>query len=80
MCIRDSYNSPEYGLKTSEIAYNMSMADEVNNMIDGLTDPQNQVVMNNTNNSSAGKQIEYSAIAVRGKPLKEGTYVSPYSV
>ena len=76
----DYYNSPEYGLKTSEIAYNMSMADEVNNMIDGLTDPQNQVVMNNTNNSSAGKQIEYSAIAVRGKPLKEGTYVSPYSV
>ena len=58
----------------------MSMADEVNNMIDGLTDPQNQVVMNNTNNSSAGKQIEYSAIAVRGNPLKEGTYVSPYSV
>tara|TARA_B100002052_G_scaffold226479_1_gene208738 strand:- start:2709 stop:4628 length:1920 start_codon:yes stop_codon:yes gene_type:complete len=76
----DYYNSPEYGLKTSEIAYNMSMADEVNNMIDGLTDPQNQVVMNNTNNSSAGKQIEYSAIAVRGNPLKEGTYVSPYSV
>tara|TARA_S200000501_G_scaffold36969_1_gene30482 strand:- start:2735 stop:4657 length:1923 start_codon:yes stop_codon:yes gene_type:complete len=76
----DYYNSPEYGLKTSEIAYNMSMADEVNNMIDGLTDPQNQVVMNNTNNSSAGKQISYSAIAVRGNPLKEGTYVSPYSV
>ena len=72
--------SREYGLKTSEIAYNMSMADEVNNIIDGLTDPQNQVVMNNSNNSSAGKQIAYSAIAVRGNPLKEGTYVSPYSV
>ena len=56
------------------------MADEVNNIIDGLTDPQNQVVMNNSNNSSEGKQIAYSAIAVRGNPLKEGTYVSPYSV
>ena len=76
----DYLNSPNYGLKTSEIAYNMSMADEVNNIIDGLTDPQNQVVMNNSNNSSAGKQIAYSAIAVRGNPLKEGTYVSPYSV
>ena len=54
--------------------------DEVNNIIDGLTDPQNLVVMINSNNSSAGKQIAYSAIAVRGNPLKEGTYVSPYSV
>ena len=77
----DYYNSPEYGLRTSEIAYNMSMADEVNNIMDGLSDPDNQVILNNhTASTNAGKQVEYSPIAVRGNPLKDGTYISPYSV
>ena len=75
------FSSPEYGLKTSEIAYNMSMADEVNTMVDGISDPNSQVVLNNqTSSTNAGNQIEYSAIAVKGNPLKEGTYLSPYSV
>ena len=75
------FSSPEYGLKTSEIAYNMSMADEVNTMVDGISDPSSQVVLNNqTSSTNAGNQIEYSAIAVKGNPLKEGTYLSPYAV
>ena len=75
------FSSPEYGLKTSEIAYNMSMADEVNTMVDGISDPSSQVVLNNqTSSANAGNQIEYSAIAVKGNPLKEGTYLSPYAV
>ena len=78
----DYLNSPNYGLRTSEIAYNMSMQDEVNSMVDGLADPESQVVMNNANvNKNGGdQQIEYSAIAVRGNPLKDGTYISPYAV
>ena len=72
--------SPEYGLKTSEIAYNMSMEDEVNSMVDSISDSVDPVVMNNVNNTNKGNQTAYSAIAVRGNPLKEGTYVSPYSV
>ena len=78
----DYYNSPEYGLRTSEVAYNMSMQDEVNSMVDGLADPESQVVMNNANVNKDGgdQQIEYSAIAVRGNPLKDGTYISPYAV
>ena len=78
----DYLNSPNYGLRTSEVAYNMSMQDEVNSMVDGLADPESQVVMNNANVNKDGgdQQIEYSAIAVRGNPLKDGTYISPYSV
>ena len=78
----DYLNSPNYGLRTSEVAYNMSMQDEVNSMVDGLADPESQVVMNNANvNKNGGdQQIEYSAIAVRGNPLKDGTYISPYAV
>ena len=72
--------SPEYGLKTSAIAYNMSMEDEVNSMVDSISDSVDPVVMNNVNNTNTGNQTSYSAIAVRGNPLKEGTYVSPYSV
>ena len=72
--------SPEYGLKTSEIAYNMSMEDEVNSMVDSISDSVDPVVMNNVNSANTGNQTPYSAIAVRGNPLKEGTYVSPYSV
>ena len=78
----DYLNSPNYGLRTSEVAYNMSMQDEVNSMVDGLADPESQVVMNNANVNKDGgdQQIEYSAIAVRGNPLKDGTYISPYAV
>jgi len=78
----DYLNSPNYGLRTSEVAYNMSMQDEVNSMVDGLADPESQVVMNNAsvNKNGGDQQIEYSAIAVRGNPLKDGTYISPYSV
>ena len=72
--------SPEYGLKTSAIAYNMSMEDEVNSMVDSISDSVDPVVMNNVNSANTGNQTPYSAIAVRGNPLKEGTYVSPYSV
>ena len=78
----DYLNSPNYGLRTSEVAYNMSMQDEVSQILDSLTDPESQVVMNNAsvNKNGGDQQIEYSAIAVRGNPLKDGTYISPYSV
>ena len=77
----NNFDSPQYGLRTSEIAYNMSMQDEVNNMIEGLSDPDSQVILNNHNTkTNSGKQVNHSAIAVRGNPLKEGTYLSPYSV
>ena len=59
----------------------MSMHYEVNSMIEGLSDPDSQVILNNhTAKTNTGKQIDHSAIAVRGNPLKEGTYLSPYSV
>ena len=75
------FESPEYGLKTSNIAYNMSMDDEINGIVDGLTNPDNQVIMNNqAANSNVDNQIEYSAIKFKGNPLKAGTYISPYSV
>ena len=78
----DYLNSPNYGLRTSEIAYNMSMQDEVAQISDSLANPESQVVMNNAsvNKDGGDQQIEYSAIAVRGNPLKDGTYISPYSV
>ena len=78
----DYYDSPNYGLRTSEVAYDMSMQDEVAQILDSLADPESQVVMNNAsvNNNGGDQQIEYSAIAVRGNPLKEGTYISPYAV
>ena len=78
----DYVNSPNYGLRTSEVAYNMSMQDEVAQILDSLADPESQVVMNNAsvNTNSGNQQIEYSAIAVRGNPLKDGTYISPYAV
>ena len=78
----DYYNSPNYGLRTSEVAYNMSMQDEVNQISDSLANPESQVVMNNAsvNENGGDQQIEYSAIAVRGNPLKDGTYISPYAV
>ena len=78
----NKFGSPEYGLRTSEIAYNMSMQDEVSQILDSLADPESQVVMNNAsvNKNGGDQQIEYSAIAVRGNPLKDGTYISPYAV
>jgi len=76
----DYFQSPNYGLRTSDIAYNMSLEDEVSNMIDGAETPE-QIVMNNSNvNKDSGQEVEYSAIAVRGNPLKDGTYISPFAV
>ena len=59
----------------------MSMQDEVESLVDAISNPEEQVVLNNqTANSNSDNQIEYSAIQVRGNPLKQGTYISPYSV
>ena len=75
------FESPDYGLKEASIAYNMSMDDEVSNIINGLSEPENQILMNNQNASgNVDNQLEYSAIKVKGNPLKSGTYISPYSV
>ena len=77
----NKFNSPEHGLNTSNVAYNMSMEDEVDSIVDAISNPEEQVVLNNqTANSNSDNQIEYSAIQVRGNPLKQGTYISPYSV
>ena len=77
----NKFNSPEHGLNTSNIAYNMSMQDEVDSITDAISNPEEQVILNNqTANSNSDNQIEYSPIQVRGNPLKQGTYVSPYSV
>ena len=58
----------------------MSLEDEVSTMIDGAEKPE-PIVMNNSNvNQDSGQQVEYSAIAVRGNPLKDGTYISPFAV
>ena len=75
------FESPQYGLRTSEIAYNMSMDDEVNSTVDSLSGKDQQTILNTqTANTKTDHQIEHSAIATRGNPLKEGTYLSPYSV
>jgi len=77
----NKFNSPEHGLNTSNIAYNMSMEDEVDSITDAISNPEEQIVLNNqTANAKSDNQMEYSAIQVRGNPLKQGTYVSPYSV
>jgi len=74
------FESPQYGLRTSDIAYNMSMEDELSSL-EGISDASNPVVLNNqSSQKNANSQIEHSAIATRGNPLKEGTYLSPYSV
>ena len=76
----NKFGSPQYGLRTSEIAYNMSMEDELSSL-EGISDASNPVVLNNqSSQKNANSQIEHSAIATRGNPLKEGTYLSPYSV
>ena len=75
------FSSPEYGLKTYEIAYNMSMEDEVKGILDGLSDPDSQLIMNNqTASRDSDNQIEHSSIANRGNPLKDGIYLGAYSV
>ena len=77
----NKFNSPEHGLNTSNVAYNMSMEDEVESTLDAISNPEEQIVLNNqTANAKSDNQMEYSAIQVRGNPLKQGTYVSPYSV
>ncbi len=53
------FESPEYGLKTSEVAYNMSMEDEMNTIVEGLADPDSQMILNNqTARSDSDNQIE----------------------
>ena len=75
------FTSPEYGLKTSNVAYNMSMQDEVDTMTEALSEPNEQIIMNNqVGNTTGDSQMELSPIAVRGNPLKQGIYISPYSV
>ena len=74
------FESPQYGLKISELAYNMSMDDEVNSIAEALSNQENQVIVNNQSANRTDNQREQSAIAIRGNPLKEGTYLSPYSV
>ena len=75
------FTSPEYGLKTSNVAYNMSMQDEVDGITEALSEPNEQIIMNNqVGNTTGDSQMEISPIAVRGNPLKQGIYVSPYSV
>ena len=77
----NKFSSPEYGLKTSNVAYNMSMQDEVDTMTEALSEPNEQIIMNNqVGNTTGDSQMELSPIAVRGNPLKQGIYVSPYSV
>ena len=77
----NKFSSPEYGLKTSNVAYNMSMQDEVDGMTEALSEPNEQIIMNNqVGNTTGDSQMEISPIAVRGNPLKQGIYVSPYSV
>ena len=77
----NKFSSPEYGLKTSNVAYNMSMQDEVDGITEALSEPNEQIIMNNQTSATTGdSQMELSPIAVRGNPLKQGIYVSPYSV
>ena len=77
----NKFSSPEYGLKTSNVAYNMSMQDEVDGITEALSEPNEQIIMNNqVGNTTGDSQMELSPIAVRGNPLKQGIYVSPYSV
>ena len=77
----NKFSSPEYGLKTSNVAYNMSMQDEVDGITEALSEPNEQIIMNNqVGNTTGDSQMEVSPIAVRGNPLKQGIYVSPYSV
>ena len=77
----NKFSSPEYGLKTSNVAYNMSMQDEVDGITEALSEPNEQIIMNNqVGNTTGDSQMEISPIAVRGNPLKQGIYVSPYSV
>ena len=58
----------------------MSMEDELSSL-EGISDASNPVVLNNqSSQKNANSQIEHSAIATRGNPLKEGTYISPYAV
>ena len=78
----DYLNSPEYGLRTSEVAYNMSMDDEVNAIAEGMSDPSKSEIIahNQTALNTNEKQMEISPITNRGNPLKDGIYLGAYSV
>ena len=76
------FESPEYGLRTSEVAYNMSMEDEVNAIAEGMSDPSKSEIIahNQTALNTNEKQMEISPITNRGNPLKDGIYLGAYSV
>ena len=76
------FESPEYGLRTSEVAYNMSMDDEVNAIAEGMSDPSKSEIIahNQTALNTNEKQMEISPITNRGNPLKDGIYLGAYSV
>ena len=76
------FDSPEYGLRTSEVAYNMSMDDEVNAIAEGMSDPSKSEIIahNQTALNTNEKQMEISPITNRGNPLKDGIYLGAYSV
>ena len=76
------FDSPEYGLRTSEVAYNMSMEDEVNAIAEGMSDPSKSEIIahNQTALNTNEKQMEISPITNRGNPLKDGIYLGAYSV
>jgi len=76
------FDSPEYGLRTSEVAYNMSMDDEVNSIAEGMSDPSKSEIIahNQTALNTNEKQMEISPITNRGNPLKDGIYLGAYSV
>ena len=42
----NKFNSPEHGLNTSNVAYNMSMEDEVESTLDAISNPEEQIVLN----------------------------------
>ena len=53
----DYFQSPNYGLRTSDIAYNMSLEDEVSNMIDGAEKPEPIVTVSYTHLTLPTKRI-----------------------
>ena len=76
----DTFNSPQYGLdKVAQVVNEASMEDELVDINDVLKDGGN--VLLNNQNAARNKDIqqEYSAIAVKGSPFPEGTYIPPYA-
>ena len=76
----DAFNSPQYGLNTiAQVVNEASMNDELVDIND-IVNEGSDVVLNNQNAvGSKDIQQEYSAIAVKGSPFPEGTYIPPYA-